>query len=67
MLQINPRALMIGFGLSVMGIALFLLLWFALPIESQATRLFLAMCLPPAVIALLVGGYALRQAGKAKQ
>jgi hypothetical protein len=49
----------IGFGLSVLGIILFLGLYFGLSGVTVLTRLLVAMCVPPLVIALLIGGYAL--------
>jgi hypothetical protein len=58
----NPNVLKIvsiGFGLSVLGIILFLALYFGLTGVAALTRLLVAMCVPPLVIGLLVGGYAL--------
>ncbi len=55
------RAGIAGGILGVFGILLFLALWFVMGQAGvqQYTRLFLALCIPPAVIALLVGVYAL--------
>lgn len=55
------RAGIVGAVLGGFGILLFIALWVGLGQAGvqQYTRLFLALCLPPAVIALLVGLYAL--------
>ena len=53
------KAVSIGFGLSVLGIILFLGLYFGLTGVAALTRLLVAMCVPPLVIGLLIGGYAL--------
>ncbi|NWF68234.1 MAG: hypothetical protein HXY40_04045 [Chloroflexi bacterium] len=55
------RTMLIGLMLAVLGIGLFLLLWAVFGQMGMANlpRLILALCLPPAVIALLVGGYML--------
>ena len=53
------KAASIGFGLSVLGVILFLLLYFGLSGVAALTRLLIAMCVPPLVIALIIGGYAL--------
>lgn len=53
------RFLIGGAVLAVGGIILFVLLWLALGGAGvqQFPRLVLSMCVPPAVIALLLGGY----------
>jgi len=53
------KAMSIGLGLSVLGIILFLGLYFGLTGVAALTRLLVAMCVPPLVIGLLIGGYAL--------
>jgi lipopolysaccharide export LptBFGC system permease protein LptF len=55
------RGLIAGFVLAVVGVGLFALLWQALGDLgfAQFPRLILAMCVPPALIAVLVGAYIL--------
>jgi len=50
--------------LSVLGIALFGGLWVVLGDAGMSAfpRLFISMCIPPALIALIVGGYFLMRA-----
>lgn len=53
------RALIAGAALAVLGIALFIALWTILGSQGadQAARLLLSLCIPPAVIAALLGAY----------
>lgn len=53
------RALIAGAALAVLGIALFVALWTILGSQGadQAARLLLSLCIPPAVIAALLGAY----------
>jgi hypothetical protein len=53
------RALMAGAALAVLGIALFAGLWVVLGSQGvdQAARLLLSLCIPPAIIAALLGAY----------
>lgn len=53
------RASRIGLVLVVAGVVLFLILWAILGNAGigQIPRLALSICLPPALIALAVGGY----------
>ncbi len=55
------RALIAGAFLAVLGVVIFVLLWAALGSAgvANAPRLFISMCVPPAVIGLVVGLYAL--------
>jgi hypothetical protein len=53
------KAAAIGVGLAVLGIVLFLVIYFSLSGVSALARLLVAMCLPPLLIGVLVGGYAL--------
>ena len=55
------RATIAGPVLAVIGILLFAVLWIALGHAGVATlpRLVSSMCIPPLVLALLIGGYAL--------
>jgi hypothetical protein len=48
-----------GVGLSILGIVLFVVLWLALSSLENAPRLFVAMCVPPLVIAGIVIVYRL--------
>lgn len=60
--QSLSRAGIIGGVLGTIGILMFVILWVVLDQAGVQTytRMFLALCVPPAVIALLVGLYALR-------
>jgi hypothetical protein len=53
------RALMAGAALAVLGIALFAGLWVVLGSQGvdQTARLLLSLCIPPAIIAALLGAY----------
>ncbi|MBK8026595.1 MAG: hypothetical protein IPK19_35710 [Chloroflexi bacterium] len=53
------RMLTAGAILAVGGIILFVLLWLALGSANVQNfpRLILSLCVPPAIIALLLGGY----------
>lgn len=53
------RALLVGAALAALGITLFVALWMVLGGQGvdQAARLLLSLCIPPAVIAALLGGY----------
>lgn len=55
------RAGVFGAVLGVAAIILFVVFWivFGQMGLTQFARLFLALCLPPAIIAALVGGYVL--------
>lgn len=55
------RASIFGAVLGVLGIILFVVFWlvFGQLGLTQFARLFLSLCLPPAIIAALVGGYVL--------
>lgn len=55
------RASVFGVGLSVIAIVVFIVLWVVLGNlgMDQLPRLLLSLCLPPLIIALVVGGYAL--------
>jgi lipopolysaccharide export LptBFGC system permease protein LptF len=58
--------LIVGAVLAVAGIGLFVLVWLVLGEAgaAPAPRLFSALCLPPAVIALLLGAYVLVLRGR---
>ncbi|MFN8528088.1 MAG: hypothetical protein U0670_05715 [Anaerolineae bacterium] len=53
------RALLIGVGLSMVGIILFIVIYMALSQAQSAPRLFVSLCVPPAIIALILGVYIL--------
>lgn len=59
--QSISRASIVGVGLAVFGIILFLVLWsfFGQAGLSSMPRLIGALCIPPAVIAALIGAYVL--------
>ena len=55
------RGSMVGFVLGVLAIILFIVLWLVLGSlnVSQFPRLMISICLPPAIIAALIGAYML--------
>lgn len=55
------RALVIGAVLGIGAIILFVVLWVALGSTglNDLARLFLSICIPPAIVAALIGGYLL--------
>ncbi|NJR12945.1 hypothetical protein HC776_03610 [bacterium] len=53
------KASVIGVGLAVLGIGLFVALYFGMSGVEALPRLLLALCVPPLAIGVLVGGYAL--------
>lgn len=54
------RAFLIGLILAIVGVGLFLLLYFVILAGfDDAPRLFISMIAPPILMALLVGGYIL--------
>jgi hypothetical protein len=53
------RWLMGGAVLAGLGVGLFLLIFFALNGVDQLTRLVIALCVPPLVMVVLLGGYIL--------
>lgn len=53
------RASLIGVGLSIFGVVMFIILWLALAGLENAPRLFTALCIPPLLIAVLVIVYRL--------
>ncbi len=55
------RASVVGVGLAIFGIIAFIGLWVGLGSAglANAPRLFASLCVPPLLIAVLVGGYVL--------
>ena len=55
------RASIVGAVLGVVGIILFVVLWvvFGQLGMTQIPRILLSLCVPPAILALLIGAYAL--------
>jgi hypothetical protein len=55
------RGLVAGALLAVLGIGLFIGLWVIMGSMgvSNAARLLVSLCIPPAIIALIIGGYVL--------
>jgi hypothetical protein len=53
------KPLIAGLVLAVVGIVLFLGIYLALADTEPIIRLFVALCLPPAVIAAVIGAYLL--------
>jgi hypothetical protein len=58
------KALLSGGVLALVGVGLFLLIYFGLGDVPDSTRLFTALLVPPMVIAVLVGGYYLVRRGQ---
>lgn len=54
-----PRVAMLGAVVGIAGILLFVVLWMVLEGQPNTVRLFVSLCLPPGIMALLVGGYML--------
>jgi hypothetical protein len=48
---------MAGLGLAAVGILLFLLIYFGMGGVAALPRLLLALCIPPLLLAVGVGGY----------
>lgn len=59
------RVLILGIGLAVAAVLLFVGLWWLLGLVgmSQSVRLFTALCVPPLVLLALLGGVALARRG----
>lgn len=53
------KPLIAGAILAVVGIALFFVIYIALANNEPVVRLFVAMCVPPAIIAAIIGVYVL--------
>jgi lipopolysaccharide export LptBFGC system permease protein LptF len=51
------RAAVWGVILALGGVVFFVVLWVGFASVDQVQRLIIALCVPPGVIALLVGGY----------
>lgn len=61
------RALIIGAFLAVLGVGFFFVMYFLILANAEAApRLFGSLLLPPVLIGLLVGGYAMLRSGKRK-
>jgi len=58
------RALVYGAVLSAAGVALFVLLFIGMSGLDNTPRLFISMCIPPAIIALVLGVYILVVRGR---
>jgi hypothetical protein len=56
---VSTRTLLLGFGLGAVAILLFVALWVLLGSVQPGPRLFIALCLPPALMALGFGLYML--------
>jgi hypothetical protein len=56
---VSTRTLLMGFGLGALAILLFVGLWVLLGGIEPLPRMFIAVCLPPALMALGVGLYML--------
>jgi hypothetical protein len=57
-------ALVIGAVLAIGGIGLFLLLWNAFSGMGEIQRITLSLCIPPALMVILIGGYYLVRGGQ---
>jgi len=56
------RAAIAGAVLAVLGVGLFILLYVLLSDAPDLPRLLVSLCVPPAVMAVIVGGYLLATA-----
>lgn len=54
-----PRILAAGAALAVIGVVAFILLWVMMGNVATLPRLLVAMCIPPAIIAAILGVYIL--------
>lgn len=61
------RAGVAGIVLAVLGIALFVGIWVLLDDVNAFPRLFAALCIPPGIIAIIVGGFFLMTRSKPPQ
>lgn len=57
--SILPKAILAGFLLALLGIGLFALVWNVMADVAQFPRLIAALCIPPALMGLIVGAYVL--------
>ncbi len=57
--KLISKTLLAGLALAVAAVGLFLVLWFALGNLEPFLRLFLSVCVPPALIAAVLGVYIL--------
>ena len=51
--------LLAGIVLSLVGVGSFLAIWFGMTSIAQTPRLLMAVCIPPLIIAVLLGGFVL--------
>ena len=54
-----PRVVLSGAALAIIGIVLFAVLWSVLAGVDSFPRLILSMCVPPTIMAAIVGVYML--------
>ncbi|MCS7072036.1 MAG: hypothetical protein NZM00_11060 [Anaerolinea sp.] len=59
MQQQLTRALVLGAIAAIAAVLLFIVVWLALEDAEPAIRLFSALCLPPGVLAIIIGAYIL--------
>jgi hypothetical protein len=59
MQQQLTRALVLGAIAAIAAVLLFIVVWLALEDTEPAIRLFSALCLPPGVLAIIIGAYIL--------
>lgn len=65
--DVLTRALLLGLVLAAIGIGLFFLMYYVVLANAEvSTRLFGSLLLPPIVMGLVLGGYALSRSGKRK-
>ncbi|MCU0496836.1 MAG: hypothetical protein MUF87_05740 [Anaerolineae bacterium] len=58
--QLLVRGLIAGVALSVLGIGLFAVIWIALAQADTLLRLVAAVCIPPIVLGIGIGGLMMR-------
>lgn len=61
------RATLVAVVMAVGGIVLFIVLWVALASVESFARLMLSLCIPPGLMAAIVGGYLLLVQPKKKE
>lgn len=66
MQQQLSRALVLGAIAAIAAVLLFVVVWMALEGAEPAIRLFSALCLPPGVLAIIIGAYILLVKPKAQ-
>lgn len=59
-----PRAAIVGVGLAIAAIVLFLVIYMAMSDQQPPIRLFVSLCVPPGVLAIAIGAFILIRGGR---